>query len=321
MALARVEAESFSRVTISFYRYVILENVKELRDALYKDWVELGVLGRIYVAKEGINAQLSVPEHHVEKFRASVDRYASFKDVPFKIGVEENGISFWKLTIKARKYILADGLDFGEYDVTNVGAHLTAKDFNEALTDGATVVDMRNNYESDIGYFEGAMKADVTTFREQLPVVLEDLKGQEDKKILLYCTGGIRCEKTSAYLKHHGFKDVNQLHGGIIDYKHQLKREGLESKFKGANFVFDSRESEKITDEILGTCFQCKGPTNTHIDCNNTACHVMFLQCENCQEKMNRCCSDKCLTVSELPLEEQKKLRKGIKVVDNLVAR
>lgn len=319
--IARVQAEPFERTSISFYKYVNIKDPESFRDELYHQWEEIGVLGRIYVAREGINAQLSIPEHKLDAFRANVDSHDALRGVPFKIGVTEEGISFLKLTIKARKFILADGLDYGEYDVENVGTHLSAKEFNDAMDAGAVVVDMRNNYESDIGHFEGAICPNAETFREELPLVLDELKGKEDEKVLLYCTGGIRCEKTSAYLKHHGFKDVNQLHGGIIDYKHQIDREGLESKYKGANYVFDGRAPEMITDDVMGTCYQCKATANTPVNCANQACHVLFIQCGECQEQMNRACSDTCKDISLLPEEEQKRLRKGVKATGRIVAR
>ncbi len=312
-ALARVQAEPFKRVTLSFYKYVRLADPKSMRDRLWKDWTAFQVLGRIYVATEGINAQVSVPEHTLDAFRKHVDSFSEFNGVPFKIGVEENGIAFWKLTIKVKRQIVADDLPIDSYDVENVGTHLTAKEWNEAMDSGAIVVDMRNKYESAIGHFEGAITPEALTFREELPMVLDELKGKEEEKVLLYCTGGVRCEKTSAFLKHHGFKDVNQLHGGIIDYAHQIKREGLESKFIGKNFVFDARRDETITEDILTNCTTCNEPSNIYVDCKNTMCHVLFIQCDSCQEKMNTCCSEECKQISLLPLEEQRRLRKGVK--------
>jgi UPF0176 protein len=313
-AMKLVENETFNRTTISFYRYTKVEDPQSLRDDLFKKWSKLGVLGRIYLSQEGINAQLCIPEHNVDAFRTCVDSYEEFKDVPFKIALADEEISFWKLTIKVKEYILADGLAHDEYDVTNVGEHLDAESFNKSMeSEDTIVVDMRNQYESEIGYFEGAITPKCNTFKEELPMVADELKGKEDKKVLLYCTGGIRCEKTSAYLKDKGFKDVNQLHGGIIDYVRQIKQKGLTSKFIGKNFVFDGRRAEKVTDDVLGTCFQCKKPADTHVDCANLACHVMFIQCADCEEKMQMTCSDECQKIIQLPEEEQRALRKGKK--------
>ena len=215
----RLAEESFARRTVSFYRYVHLEDPQAVRDQLFLQWDARQCFGRIYVATEGINAQMSVPEHHWEAFVQELSAWEAFRDVPFKIAVEDDGKSFFKLTVKVRAQIVADGLTMDDYDVTNVGRHLNAAEWNALMESGeALVVDMRNHYESEIGHFEGALLLQAETFREELPEVLQMLEGHEDKPVLLYCTGGIRCEKTSAYLKHHGFQNVNQLHGGIIDY-------------------------------------------------------------------------------------------------------
>ena len=212
--------ESFQRVTLSFYRYVIVEDPQALRDQLWREWSAMQVFGRIYVAKEGINAQLSLPEHYFQAFRMRVDEHEQLKDVPFKIAVEDDarlndkvgqGKSFFRLTIKVRSKIVADGLDDNAFDVTNVGNHLTAIEFNDAMENPETiVVDMRNHYESEVGHFTNAILPQSESFCEELPIVL-DQQGK-DKKILMYCTGGFAA-KSKCFLKHHGFKDVNQLYG------------------------------------------------------------------------------------------------------------
>jgi UPF0176 protein len=309
---AKIQADTTPRTTLSFYRYVILENANEFRDQLYREWNELGVLGRIYLAYEGVNAQLSVPTSNFEAFRKQIDSHPEFSNVPFKIAVEDDGKSFIKLVIKVRKKIVADGLDDNTFDVTNVGKHLTAEEFNEAMNvPGVVVVDMRNHYEAEVGRFEGAITPDVDTFREELPWVVENLKDQKDQKVLMYCTGGIRCEKASAYLRHHGFKDVNQLHGGIISYAQEIKQKGIESKFKGKNFVFDERLGERITDDILSNCHQCGQCCDTHTNCANVDCNLLFIQCDTCKDAFNGCCSDICKEVIALPIEQQKELRKN----------
>ena len=315
----RILEENIVRKTISFYRYVIIENTQLTRDKLYFDLSNLGVLGRIYIAKEGINAQFSIPEEKYESLINYLNSDERFKGMPLKIAVEDNGKSFYKLVIKIRNKIVADGLDDNSFDVTNVGKHLTAKEFNEAMEKPDTiVVDMRNQYESEIGHFKDAIKPDVDTFREELPVVLDLLKDKKDKKLLLYCTGGVRCEKASAYFKHHGFNDVNQLHGGIIDYARQVKEQGLENKFVGKNFVFDERLGEKISEEIISNCHQCGKPCDNHTNCANAECHLLFIQCDECKEKMKNCCSARCVSIVELPIEEQKKLRKTHEGKDDL---
>jgi UPF0176 protein len=257
-ALEKIAEEPFTRRVVSFYRYVSIADPVALRHELYAEWQALGALGRIYIAEEGINAQMSVPEPRWDEFVEKLYARQEFTDVPFKFGVLQDNEAFWKLMIKVKHQIVADGLTADDYDVSNVGTHLSAREFNDKIGDGATVVDMRNNYESAIGRFDGAITPNAYTFREELPMALEALKGKEEEPVLLYCTGGIRCEKASSYLKHHGFKKVYQLLGGIIDYKHQIEREGLPSMFKGKNFVFDERLEEAITDDVLGTCYQCQ---------------------------------------------------------------
>tara|TARA_B100001142_G_scaffold329900_1_gene394980 strand:+ start:2536 stop:3576 length:1041 start_codon:yes stop_codon:yes gene_type:complete len=311
-AMELLKKENFKRRTVSFYRYVILENPDKLRDDLYADWVKLGVLGRIYLASEGINAQLSVPEQNWEKFKSKVHSNKYFLNIPFKIAVEDQRESFFKLTIKVRKQIVADGLKIDEYDVTNVGKHLTAEQWNKAMENGATVVDMRNHYESEIGKFKGAICPDVETFQEELPVVKNLLKGKKKEPILLYCTGGIRCEKTSAYLKHHGFQDVSQLHGGIIDYARQLEEDdSLTNNYIGKNFVFDERRSERISEHVISNCHQCGDSFDTHVNCKNVNCNLLFIQCEKCKIKYENCCSLECIETINLPKETQKEIRKG----------
>lgn len=312
-ALKKLADENFFRRTVSFYRYVIIEDPQAMRDELWAEWNDLGVLGRTYVSREGINAQINVPEPHWEEFVEKLHARKEFAGIPFKIAVQEKDKSFWKLTIKVKKQIVADGLPADEYDVTDVGTHLDPEAFHDALDhENAVVVDMRNHYESRIGKFENALTPDADTFREELPMVKEMLKGKEDKKVLLYCTGGIRCEKASAYLKHNGFEDVNQLHGGIIQYAHEIKKKGKKSKFVGKNFVFDDRVDEAITDDVLTHCDQCENACDRYVNCKNMICNTLFIQCDNCLERMDQCCSAKCQKIAALPPEHQKKKRAGV---------
>jgi len=315
----RLQEESIQRTTLSFYRYVIVDDPQLLRDTLFRQWKELNILGRIYVAREGINAQMSVPVANWDRFLELLYADIRFKEIPLKIAVEDDGKSFYRLTIKVRPKIVADGLDDGAFDVTNVGTHLTAREFNDAMEqEGTLVVDMRNHYESEIGHFENAITPYADTFREELPMVSELLKDKKDQKILLYCTGGIRCEKASAYLKHQGFKDVNQLHGGIIDYARQIKAQGLPTKFKGKNFVFDERLGEQISGEVISTCHQCGATCDTHTNCANEACHLLFIQCEACSTKFQGCCTPDCVDTLSLPEEERRIRRKQAAKDDSL---
>ncbi|TXF76242.1 rhodanese-related sulfurtransferase [Chryseobacterium sp.] len=304
------------RLTLSFYAYTNLPDPKKFRDELFIAWNGLDALGRIYVAHEGINAQMSIPADHFEAFRDTLEVYDFMRGIRLNVAVEQDDHSFLKLTIKVRNKIVADGLNDDSFDVTNKGIHLKAQEFNNLLADPNTiVVDFRNHYESEVGHFEGAITPDVETFRESLPIINEQLQDfKEDKNLLMYCTGGIRCEKASAYFKHQGFKNVFQLEGGIIEYARQIKEENIESKFIGKNFVFDHRLGERITDDIVSQCHQCGKPCDNHTNCFNDACHLLFIQCDECKETMENCCSVECQETIHLPLVEQLKLRKGLQV-------
>lgn len=308
-----IDEAGVQRLTISFYAYAHIADPQAFRDTLFLEWSKLDVLGRIYVAEEGINAQLSLPAANMAAFKAYLDTYPFMKDIRLNVAVEHDNKSFLKLTIKVREKIVADGLNDDTFDVTDIGVHLKAKEFHEMMADPNTVVlDMRNHYESEVGHFEGAVTPDVTTFRESLPIIDKMLQEhKEDKNLLMYCTGGIRCEKASAYFKHKGFKNVYQLEGGIIEYTRQVKAEGLESKFIGKNFVFDNRLGERITEDIIAHCHQCGKPCDTHTNCANEGCHLLFIQCPECAESMKGCCCNDCKDIVMLPEEQQKALRKG----------
>ena len=308
-----IDENSQERLTLSFYKYFKLGNPSLFRDHLFILWSDLDVLGRIYVAKEGINAQLSVPEENFEKFKISVNEITPLKDIRLNIAHENFSKSFLKLTIKIRDKIVNDGLDDSTFDITRIGEHLDAKRFNEMLNNKNTIcIDMRNHYESEIGFFKGAIKPDVDTFRESLQIIDKELcKNGKDRNYLMYCTGGIRCEKASAYLKYKGIQNVFQLEGGIIEYIRQVKDQNLENNFLGKNFVFDERLGERVSDEIVSNCHQCGAPCDTHVNCANESCHLLFIQCDDCKKQMNNCCSDECKKINALPYDEQKLLRKG----------
>ncbi|MDG1429464.1 MAG: rhodanese-related sulfurtransferase [Crocinitomicaceae bacterium] len=310
------------RLTISFYQYYNIKNPPLFRDKLFIEWDEIGVLGRTYVSSEGINAQISVPAKSFDKLKAQLDAISFLNGIRLNVAIEQDNKSFLKLKIKVRDKIVADGLDDDSFDVTDIGTHLKAADFNEIIGKEDTIlVDMRNHYESEIGHFDGAWTPDVDTFRDSLPIIMDEIEDhKEDKNLVMYCTGGIRCEKASAYFKHNGFKNVYQLEGGIIEYTRQVKSEELENKFKGKNFVFDQRRAEKISDDVLSNCHQCGEPSDTHVNCANAACHLLFIQCPSCAEKMDHCCTEECQSVAALPEAEQKELRRG-KEISNKIFR
>ena len=307
-------ASDEKRVTLSFYQYALIEDAVAFRNELYKTLEEVNVFGRIYVSKEGVNGQISVPEENFEAFKERLYAFDFLKNIRLNIAIEDDGKSFYVLKIKVRNKIVADGLNDETFDVTNKGVHLDAEKFNELADDPNTIIiDMRNHYETEVGHFDKAILPDVDTFREALPLVEKMLEDKKDKNIVMYCTGGIRCEKASAYYKHVGFENVFQLEGGIIEYARQVEQKGLENKFIGKNFVFDDRMGERISDDIIAKCHQCGEPCDTHINCANDACHILFIQCDNCGNQFDKCCSEKCRDFIQLPEKEQA-MRKGIEV-------
>ena len=308
------------RLTISFYQYHKIKNPQVFRDQLFVEWNKLDVLGRIYVSFEGINAQLSVSAKLFSVFKEGLDSIPFLEGVRLNIAIEQDNKSFLKLKIKVRDKIVADGLNDSSFDVTDIGKHLKAKEFNEIIDlENTVLVDMRNHYESEICHFKGAITPDVDTFRDSLPIIEKDMQDhKEDKNLVMYCTGGIRCEKASAYFKHKGFKNVFQLEGGIIEYVRQTKDEGIENKFKGKNFVFDHRRSERVSEDVISKCHQCGAPCDTHINCLNQACHLLFIQCESCKNEYENCCSVECKEVNALSFEEQKALRRGLTVSNKI---
>lgn len=307
------------RITLSFYKYHQIGNPQIFRNHLYAQLDEIGVLGRIYVAHEGINAQISVPKENYQTMVDALDDTGFLKGERLNIAIEDDGKSFIKLVIKVRDKIVADGLNDTTFDVTRRGKHIDAAYFNQLTQEEDTIlVDMRNHYESEVGHFEKAICPDVDTFRDSLPVVEDILKPHKDKNIVMYCTGGIRCEKASAWLKHRGFENVHQLNGGIIEYARQVKSQGLENKFKGKNFVFDERLGERISEEVISTCHQCGTPSDAHTNCANAACHLLFIQCPECAEKFAACCSSECHEFIQLPEEKQKELRKNLEMERNV---
>jgi UPF0176 protein len=301
------------RTTISFYCYFKIEDPAVFRNSLYKDLKDIGVLGRIYVANEGINAQVSVPAGNFENFRQYLYSIEPLNGLRLNIAVDDDGKSFFVLDVKVRNKIVADGIADMAFDMANKGKYVNAEEFNQLTNDPDTVViDMRNHYEYEVGHFEKAIEVPSDTFREQLPMAVDMMKANKDKNIIMYCTGGIRCEKASAYMLYRGFKNVFHLEGGIINYVNQAKEKGLLNKFHGKNFVFDQRLGERVTDEIISNCHQCGKPADTHTNCLNDGCHLLFIQCSECVAQYEGCCCKECQDTIHLPDERRKQLRKGI---------
>ena len=211
--------ETEPRTTISFYNYFYINEPKQFRDELYANLRELKVFGRIYIAREGINAQLSVPASNFDALKNYIDTLQGLEHLRFNVAVDDDGKSFFVLKIKVREKIVADGLNDEVFDFSKKGKYVNAAEYNAMVDNQDTIiVDMRNHYEYEVGHFDRAIEIPSDTFREQLPMAADMLKDQKDKKIIMYCTGGIRCEKASAYMLQQGFENVYHLEGGIIHY-------------------------------------------------------------------------------------------------------
>ncbi len=287
--------ETTPRTTISFYKYFPIENPQSFRDKLFLRLQEIKVFGRIYVAQEGINAQVSVPQDAFENLKEILYSYPQMQGMRLNIAVEDDGRSFWVLKIKVRPKIVADGIDDPEFNPAATGEYLDAAAFNNLVQAGeAVLVDMRNHYEYEVGHFEGALEVPSDTFREQLPMAVEMLSDAREKPVIMYCTGGIRCEKASAYFKQQGFQNVFHLEGGIIEYARKAREQGLPILFKGKNFVFDARLGERISEDVIAHCHQCAAPCDDHTNCAYDGCHLLFIQCPACRQKMDGCCSVEC---------------------------
>ncbi len=306
-------AETEPRTTVSFYKYFSIADPTAYRNQLYTAFTALKVFGRIYVAHEGINGQVSVPASNYEAFRTALYQSApELNGIRMNIALEDDGKSFWALRLKVRPKIVADGIDDPGFDPAKTGKYLKAREYNELSAKPDTIiVDMRNHYEYEVGHFENAIEVPSDTFRDQLPMAVDMLKDQKDKNIIMYCTGGIRCEKASAYMLHNGFKNVFHVEGGIIEYARKAKEEDLPIKFKGKNFVFDERLGERITEDVLAQCHICGKPCDTHTNCKNDGCHLLFIQCPDCAAKYEGCCSEECREEKNLPPDEQRAQRAG----------
>ena len=310
----RLEREETPRVTISFYQYFFIEDPRAFRDALYRNCFDLQVFGRIYIAPEGINAQVSVPADNLEKFRSYLLGLPGLEHVRLNVALDNSGKSFWMLKVKVRSKIVADGIRDAAFDMRNKGRYVDARTFNEMTADpGTIVVDMRNHYEYEVGHFDNAIEIPSDTFREQLPMAVAMLQDKKDRNIIMYCTGGIRCEKASAWLLHNGFGHVYHLEGGIIHYANTARDQQLPNKFRGKNFVFDGRLGETVGQEVISTCHQCGQPCDTHTNCANDACHLLFIQCADCAKTYGGCCSAACREIVSLPEAERRRLRKGVR--------
>lgn len=283
-----------------YYKYVTIENPEEFTARHKTLCQELGLRGRILIAGEGINGTVSGPVAATDAYIAALRADERFADMEYKID-EADDHAFRKLIVKARNEIVRLGLESDVNPLQRTGKRLSPKEFYEAMqSDDVVLIDARNDYEYDVGHFRGAIKPTVKTFRDFPQWVRETLAQYRDKKVLTYCTGGIRCEKFSAMLLEEGFKDVSQLHGGIVTYGKDPEVQG--KLFDGSCYVFDERVTVPVnrTDEarVISHCHYCGEECERYVNCANLDCDHQFLCCVECELAHRRSCSESCEVAS-----------------------
>lgn len=278
-----------------YYKYVPIENAEQFKEDHLNFCKELGLKGRILVADEGINGTVSGPVEKTDAYIEALTSDERFKDTEFKID-EADGHAFKKMHVRYRPELVNSGVLKEINPNVTTGKHLKPEEFYEAMKrDDVIIIDARNDYEYDIGHFRGAIRPDIQTFRELPEWIKENREKFEGKKILTYCTGGIRCEKFSGFLKEEGFEDVNQLHGGIINYSKNPETQG--QLYDGKCYVFDERISvpiNKVEDKVVGKCYYCGKPEDRYVNCANPECNLQHVSCPECEEEHMRSCSDEC---------------------------
>ncbi|WP_246208519.1 rhodanese-related sulfurtransferase [Enterobacteriaceae endosymbiont of Plateumaris braccata] len=289
------------RKILSFYKYFFIKNPLSLCNDIYILFNALDILGRIYISHEGINAQISIPCYFYEIIKNFLYKlHPKLKNLYINLAIEHKKNAFWVLRVIHKKNILNDNIkNFNFLKFNTVGKYLNAFQVNKMIDNVNTIiVDIRNYYEYEIGHFNNAIIfKSSNSFREQMSMLLYNLKKYKNKNIILYCTGGIRCEKATSWLIFNKFKNIFHIKGGIISYINNAKKNNLPIKFKGKNFVFDNRMSELVTKDIISHCYQCNNYYDIHTNCKNNYCHLLFIQCPSCKEKYHNCCSKNCKNI------------------------
>jgi UPF0176 protein len=286
----------FPYQAVAFYNYVKIEEAEVFALQHLKYCKRLGIFGRILIADEGINGQLSGTVAQCERYMIDLAADVRFADTDFKVD-DVDRLAFSKIHVRYKPEIVHLGLPHIDPN-KGTGKHLKATDFKEMKNrEDVLILDVRSNYEHHIGRFKGAMTLDIENFRD-FPDKIKELEAYKDKTVVTYCTGGIKCEKASALLLEKGFKDVYQLEGGIIKY---AKEAGGED-FEGKCYVFDGRvvvDVNTVNPTLISTCMHCGTPSARMINCVNELCNDQIVMCETCGWQWNGACSQACLDVSE----------------------
>ncbi|MAG91195.1 hypothetical protein CMO83_03860 [Candidatus Woesearchaeota archaeon] len=277
------------KLVVSFYKYVKINDSLEFQQQHLEFCKELGLKGRIMVGEEGINGCVCGPKDIVEEYKKNLRSNPLFSDIDFKEQLVDKP-AYRKMFVRLRKEIVNFGFDV---DLKNTASYMTPKELKESLDkkEDIVLVDMRNDYEAKIGKFRNARTVSMCTFRE-LPEKLNEIEDIKDKKIVTYCTGGVRCEKASAFLKEHGFSNVSQLKGGILSFCNEFP----DTYWEGKCFVFDDRLAVPMNKnhEPIDNCVWCGVKSDEIMNCHNLDCDKLFISCDGCKEKHNTSCCEGC---------------------------
>jgi UPF0176 protein len=291
-------------IITSFYKYARVDDPVKFQQELLDLSRSLDLKGRIMVGEEGLNGCAYGTKHNIEKFKKELSKNKLFNDIDFKDLKSDYG--YRKLFVRLRKEIVNANF---EVDIENI----SPKELKESLDkkEDIVLVDMRNDYEFKIGKFKDARLIRMRNFRE-LPSKLEEIEDLRDKKVVTYCTGGVRCEKASAFLKENGFQDVKQLRGGILRYEEEYP----DTYFEGKCYVFDDRIGVQLNKKNVGpisNCEWCDKPCDDYLNCHNIDCDKRFIACDGCRELHNKSCCEECSAA--------KKRRKELVLAEHLTLR
>jgi UPF0176 protein len=274
---------------ILFYKFTTIDNPEEFSKQHLKYCNKMGLLGKVLVAHEGINGSLSGSRDQIESYKEYMKSQKQFSEISFKEEISTFH-PFKKMVVRVKKEIIRMDQDL---DLEQTGKYITPKELIELYSsdEDFIVLDTRNNYESEVGKFKGAITPDIDSFRD-FPKALEALKDKKSKKIITYCTGGIRCEKATAYMVQQGYKDVYQLKDGILNFC----KEYPNTLWEGKCFVFDQRLLSHVDPEskIISNCSVCEEKSDRYVNCKYPDCDDLIVLCEKCGDMLSECCSQQC---------------------------
>lgn len=283
-------------IILLYYKYVQINNPTAIAKWQRSLCESLHLTGRIIIAHEGINGTVSGTEEQTQHYIDAMNQHELFGNIDFKTA-QGHEQSFPKLKISVKNEIVRMGIDPTQVTTKDTGIHLTPDQTHELLSNwpkDLIVLETRNDYEWEVGRFKGAENPNIKTFREFPEYVDKNLERYKDKEILMYCTGGVRCERASAYLVQKNVaKKVYQIEGGI----HRYIEKHPDGFFRGKNYVFDNRVTVRANQDILSNCLLCTNPCDDYTNCINAFCNKHFVACSPCKEQFNYTCSTNCMTL------------------------